>query len=273
MNKRSRIKPHKARKRFGQNFLQDSAVIQQIIAAINPRQDEYLIEIGPGKGALTQFLVENCQKLDVIELDRDLIPRLKAGFATHDQSLRIINADVLDIDFCQLSREQGQNARVVGNLPYNISTTLLMHLIGFRECIEDMFFMLQKEVVARICAQPGTHDYGRLSILMQYYFHCEKLFEVAPEAFRPIPAVDSAIIHLQAYAQPEQQHGARLLQTQSLSQITRLCFASRRKTLANNLKSWISAAQIAQLGIDPGLRAEQLRMADFIRLANIFQNL
>jgi len=191
---------HKARKRFGQNFLHDPQVIQRIVNSIRPRAGQTMVEIGPGEGALTRELLPILGQLDVVELDRDLIPLLQSA-CTQLGELRIHQADALKFDFCQLSPGPAQ-LRVVGNLPYNISTPLLFHLLGMSHCIEDMHFMLQKEVVERITAGPGSGQYGRLSVMLQFHCESEMLFTVGPGAFRPAPKVDSAVVRLIPHRQP-----------------------------------------------------------------------
>jgi len=262
---------HKARKRFGQNFLHDQMVIEHIIKTINPQNQDHIVEIGPGQGALTRYLLENCQKFDAIELDRDLIPLLKINLASFSQKLNIINQDALSIDFCTLSEDQNC-FRLVGNLPYNISSPLLFHFVQYRACISDMHFMLQKEVVDRICAIPSTKAYGRLSVMLQYFCRVEKLFEVKPGSFSPAPKVDSAIVRLIPYKQDNIPHKTPLNDEKSLESICQQAFAQRRKTLRNNLKKVLSAEQIENLGIDPGARAETLSVSDFILLANLYHS-
>lgn len=255
---------HIPRKRFGQNFLHDQNIIAQIIAAIGPRSSERLIEIGPGQGALTEPLIQHTRKLEVIELDRDLIPRLEKSFANKGE-LIIHNQDVLKFDFSTLTSEE-KSLRIVGNLPYNISTPLLFHLASYQTLIKDMHFMLQKEVVDRICATPGSKDYGRLSVMMQYYCNTEHLFNVPPDAFNPPPKVDSAIIRLIPREKDELSAGDEKV----LSTIVQASFAQRRKTLRNNLKKYLSDVQIKSLGIDPGCRSETLKLEEFIDLANLY---
>lgn len=194
---------HQARKRFGQHFLHDPAVIQRIIHAINPRTDEHLVEIGPGQGAMTTHLLAACGKLDVIELDRDLAPILERQFG-EDPRFHLHQGDALKFPFCELleAGEPDRKLRVTGNLPYNISTPLMFHLMEHRHCIEDMHFMLQKEVVERIVAQPGDKHYGRLGIMLSYYCQSENLMSIGPGAFQPPPKVDSAIVRLVPYQTP-----------------------------------------------------------------------
>jgi len=255
---------HIPRKRFGQNFLHDQNIIAQIVASIDPQRSDRIIEIGPGQGALTEPLMQHTGKLEVVELDRDLIPRLEAQFANKGELL-IHNQDILKFDFSLLTQEE-KSLRIVGNLPYNISTPLLFHLISFQHLIKDMHFMLQKEVVDRICAQPGTKDYGRLSVMMQYFCHTEYLFKVSPGAFNPPPKVDSAIIRLV----PHERNELTADDEKALSTIVQASFAQRRKTLRNNLKTYLSEEQIKSLEINPGCRAETLKLEDFIKLANLF---
>ena len=255
---------HQARKRFGQNFLVDAGVIQQIARAVAAKPSDRLVEIGPGQGAITGLLFAACPQLQVVELDRDLIPRLQAKFA----GLTVHEADALNFDFGQLAAP-GQPLRVVGNLPYNISTPLLFHLLDYRERIRDMHFMLQKEVVDRLAAEPGSKDYGRLSIMCQYYCAVELLFEVGPGCFRPAPQVDSAVVRLTPYAQlPLPAQDVKLLDT-----LVRTAFQQRRKTLRNALKQWLpDGAALASLGIDPQQRPENLSVRDYVALANYLQS-
>ena len=252
---------HRPRKRFGQNFLHDPQVIQRIVASIRPQQGQHMVEIGPGEGALTGELLPLLGQLDVVELDRDLIPLLESKLSTLGE-LRIHQADALKFDFCQLSPGPAQ-LRVVGNLPYNISTPLLFHLLEMGHCIKDMHFMLQKEVVERITAQPGSGQYGRLSVMMQYHCQTEMLFTVGPGAFRPAPKVDSAIVRLTPYRQPPVE-----VNPDSLAKLVARAFAQRRKTLRNNLKGLLDTDAIEAAGIDPGIRPERLSLEEFARLAN-----
>lgn len=259
---------HQARKRFGQNFLVDQNIIQRIVRAIAPRADDYLVEIGPGQGAITALMLDACPHLQVIELDRDLIPLLQEKFSAYP-GLTVHAADALKFDFAQLA-PSGQRLRVVGNLPYNISTPLLFHLIGYRGLIADMHFMLQKEVVERMAAEPGGKDYGRLSIMCQYYCQVEFLFEVGPHCFRPAPKVDSAIVRLTPHSElPCVADDTKLLDT-----LVKTAFQQRRKTLRNALKQWFpDAALLEELGINPMLRPEELTVQDYVALANHLQSL
>ena len=257
---------HVARKRFGQNFLQDEGIIQQIIFAINPKTDENVIEIGPGKGALTSSLYQSAGKLNVIELDRDLIPILQRNLGS-PTALKIHNVDALKFDFSTLASVDSK-ARIVGNLPYNISTPLLFHLISFAPIIADMHFMLQKEVVDRITAQPNNKSYGRLSVMLQYFCFTEKLFDVHPAAFNPEPKVDSAIIRLSPY--PEKPF--TVINESIFHKVVTQSFAQRRKTLRNNLKQIFSDQDILSLDIEPSIRAESLSLEQFVQLSNLASN-
>ena len=253
---------HKPRKRFGQNFLHDQAIIQQIIDVIDPQKGDRIIEIGPGQGALTELLLDELGHIEVIELDRDLVPLLERNMSPHGQ-IQIYNEDVLKFDFSKLSTA-ANSLRIVGNLPYNISTPLLFHLMDYLPTIIDMHFMLQKEVVERIVAQPNSKHYGRLSVMMQYYCEVEYLFTVGPEAFSPPPKVNSAIIRMA----PHQSAHIKVKDEKSLSTVVRQCFAQRRKTLRNNLKGILTEEEIKSLEIDPGCRAETLTLADFAKLSD-----
>ena len=245
---------HRARKRFGQNFLHDTGIIDRIVGAIHPREQEHLVEIGPGQGALTELLVASGCQLDVIELDRDLVPGLLAahgnspGFAVH-------SADALKFDFAGLLTKGGA-LRVVGNLPYNISTPLIFKLLANAPLIQDMHFMLQLEVVNRLAASPGTKNWGRLGIMTQYHCRVESLFEVPATAFTPQPKVRSAIVRLE----PRIESPWPACDEAILRRVVQAAFAHRRKTLRNNLKGLIDATELEALGIDPGARAETLEL-------------
>ncbi len=252
---------HRPRKRFGQNFLQDPQIIFQIAEAINPRENQHLVEIGPGNGALTNELVEYVGFLDLIELDRDLVEILKKKFGDNE-SVRIHGSDALKFDFkCLYSK--GNKLRVVGNLPYNISTPLLFSLLKYAEIVEDMHFMLQKEVVDRICSQPGSKQYGKLSVLMQSRCQTEKLFDVAPECFKPSPKVHSSLIRLKPLATPP----VKIADPKVFEFVVAQAFSQRRKTLRNTLKNIISEEQLKSLGIDPKARAETLGLEAFALLS------
>jgi 16S rRNA (adenine1518-N6/adenine1519-N6)-dimethyltransferase len=251
----------RARKRFGQHFLHDPAVLRRIVDAIDPRPGERLVEIGPGRGALTLPLLERCRRLEVIEIDRDLAPLL-AGRAAGRGELVVHEADALEVDFAAL-RGGGAKLRVCGNLPYNISTPLLFHLLDARAAIADMHFMLQKEVVDRIVAPPGGRTYGRLTVMLAAACAATALFRVGRGAFQPPPAVDSAVVRLVPHAAdpfplPDPERFARLVAT---------AFSMRRKTLGNSLRGLVDAAQFRAAGIDAGRRPETLAPAEFARLA------
>ena len=254
---------HTPRKRFGQNFLQDYGIISHIIGSIEAQPNEHWVEIGPGQGALTEPLLKLGIKLDVVELDRDLVVWLKHKFQ-HQERLQIHSADALRIDFSALAA--GEKLRVIGNLPYNISTPLMFHLLEHAACIDDMFFMLQKEVVNRICAEPNSKQYGRLSVMMQYYCATEWLFDVPPESFDPVPKVMSAIVRLIPHTEPPVQ----VDDLAKLNTVVTTAFSQRRKTLRNSLKKLIDEQTMVALGIDPILRAENISLADFARLSNAF---
>jgi 16S rRNA (adenine1518-N6/adenine1519-N6)-dimethyltransferase len=252
---------HRARKRFGQNFLHDPVVIDKIIQAIHPRPSDTLVEIGPGQGAITYPLLSAAGKLTVIELDRDLITPLKQHGATLGE-LSIHNADALSFDFCGLGGSE--QLRVIGNLPYNISTPLLFHLLDQHRCISDMHFMLQKEVVERMAASPGTGQYGRLSVMLQYRCRVTPLFTIGPGAFNPPPRVASAFVRLEPYRElPVHISNESLFAT-----LVKQAFSQRRKTLRNTLRGLLDIEEITGLGIDPSARAESLDLAAFAALAN-----
>lgn len=253
---------HQARKRFGQNFLVDHQVIDKIIAAIAPKPEQNIIEIGPGRGAITEPILAKCPSLKVVELDRDLVPLLKEKFIGYPD-FQIHQGDALKIDFCQFY-QPGRAMRIIGNLPYNISTPLIFHLLGFSQQIEDMHFMLQKEVVDRLAASPGDKNYGRLSVMVQYYSSVQPLFSVPSTAFRPAPKVESAIVRLLPYSQPP--HPANDLKL--LAKLVRASFQQRRKTMRNTLKYMLDASQLEQLDIDISLRPQNLSVADFVHLSN-----
>jgi 16S rRNA (adenine1518-N6/adenine1519-N6)-dimethyltransferase len=255
---------HRPRKRFGQHFLVDPAILDRLVAVIAPAQGQHMVEIGPGQGVLTLPLLRALDRLDVIELDRDLAGRLLAACGGSEK-LRVHQADALKFDFCALAQEMGaQRLRVVGNLPYNISTPLLFHLVTQLDCIEDMHFMLQKEVVDRITAQPGESAYGRLGIMLQYHCRTESLFPVPPTAFRPPPKVDSAVVRLRPHVAPP----VSVRDPTLFSQVVAQAFSQRRKTLRNSLKTLLTADQINAAGIDPAQRPERLTLAEFAALAD-----
>lgn len=253
---------HRARKRFGQNFLEDQGIINAIVRSIGPKASDNLVEIGPGKGAITAQLIESCPSMQVVELDRDLVPILLAQFAIYND-FRIHQTDALKFDFGQLATPE-RPLRVVGNLPYNISTPLIFHLLSFGELIADMHFMLQKEVVLRLAAGPGDKNYGRLSVMTQYVCQVENLFEVPPECFNPRPKVDSAIVRLTPYrTQP-----FVAAHPDKLAKLVKTAFAQRRKTLRNNLKNLDEELDLEALDIDLTRRAESLSLEEYVNLSN-----
>lgn len=257
---------HTARKRFGQNFLHDMNVIHNIVAAINPKKDQFLLEIGPGLGALTEPVAELVDKLTVVELDRDLAERLRHHpFLNH--KLTVIEQDALRFNFREYFDSlnlNGQAVKVFGNLPYNISTPLMFHLFKFQDLISDMHFMLQKEVVKRLCAAPNSKAYGRLTIMAQYYCQVMPVLEVPPTAFKPAPKVDSAVVRLI----PHKTLPYPVKDVYWLNRVTTQAFNQRRKTLRNALSALFTAEQLEALGIDLNARAENLSIADYARLAN-----
>ena len=259
--------PHRARKRFGQNFLIDHGIIREIVRAIHPKPDDQLVEIGPGKGAITQLLADACDNLSVIELDRDLVPWLKIKFEKHP-NFQLFQADALSFDFAQLVQQE-RPLRIVGNLPYNISTPLIFHLLSYSGQVADMHFMLQKEVVKRMAAKPGESAYGRLGIMVQYYCAVENLFEVPPTAFDPAPKVDSAIVRLRPYKTlPFPADNIQVFE-----RLVNVAFQQRRKTLRNALKQLLPVEVIDSLPVDAGARAETLSLQIFVELANILNKL
>ena len=246
---------HQARKRFGQHFLTDTFVIEQIVSAIAPMAGEQMVEIGPGLAALTQPLVERLGKLTVIELDRDLVIRLQA----HPQ-LNVIASDVLRVDFSELARTlQTQKLRVVGNLPYNISTPILFHLLTHVDAIKDQHFMLQKEVVDRMVAQPCTSDYSRLSVMLQWRYAMENVLLVPPEAFDPPPRVDSAIVRMIPLDTPPQ------INVKSLEALVQVAFSQRRKLLRHTLGRWLEEKKFGG-DFDVHRRAEEVPVAQYVAL-------
>jgi len=257
---------HKARKRFGQNFLQDQTIIDAILATIEVQAGEHWVEIGPGMGAITAPLLQKKAQLDVVELDRDLVIFLQNKFHSLD-GLTIHSADALTFDFSSLYQPP-QKLRIIGNLPYNISTPLLFHLLANSHVIEDMHFMLQKEVVNRICANPGNKQYGRLTVMLNYYCQTEWVMDVAPESFNPIPQVNSAIVKLTPHRSPV----VEVNDVGQLNQVVIAAFSQRRKTIRNSLKKLISEQQICESGIDPSVRAESISLVDFAKLSGLLKN-
>ena len=246
---------HVPRKRFGQHFLSDSAVIEAIVSAIDPKPGQALVEIGPGLGAMTDPLVARCGRLTVIELDRDLAARLRRR-----PELEVVESDVLKVDIAALPRPAGQKLRLVGNLPYNISTPILFHLLPAAGVVEDQHFMLQKEVVERMVAAPGGKDYGRLSVMLQWRYDLESVLDVPPEAFEPPPRVDSAVVRMQPLPEPA------ALDAALLEQLVAVAFSQRRKLLRHTLGRWLEARAFAGV-FDTQRRAEEVPVAEFLALA------
>ncbi len=253
---------HKAKKKFGQNFLVDEQVIADIVAAIRPQPEDNMVEIGPGLGALTRPLVKKLNHLHVVEIDRDIIARLESDYPQDNLKSKVtVHAgDALEFDFARLPTP----LRIIGNLPYNISSPLLFHFAAYAGRITDMHFMLQNEVVERMVAEPSTPEYGRLSVMLQYRFHVEKLFDVRPESFRPAPKVDSAIVRMI----PLPASDIAVRNEKLFAAIVRTAFGQRRKTLRNTLRSYLGEGEFEKLGIDARLRAENLSVAEFARVAN-----
>jgi 16S rRNA (adenine1518-N6/adenine1519-N6)-dimethyltransferase len=254
---------HTPRKRFSQNFLIDPQIIAEIIHAIRPSSGDRLIEIGPGLGALTRPLLQIVDHLHAIEIDRDIVKHL--GLEFPEEKLTIHSADALKFDFSQL----GNRLRIIGNLPYNISTPLLFHLGRFCSYIADMHFMLQKEVVERMVAFPSTPDYGRLSVMLQNYFEMEQILMVPAESFRPVPKVQSAIVRMRPLAQtiiPAEQDSL-------FSKIVSSAFSQRRKTLRNTLRGYLKPEDFDALALDSGLRAENLSVEQFANIVNYLEGM
>jgi 16S rRNA (adenine1518-N6/adenine1519-N6)-dimethyltransferase len=247
---------HVARKRFGQHFLTDQGVIAAIVRSIDPRPEQALVEIGPGLGAMTLPVLAACRRLRVIELDRDLAARLRKRDDTE-----VIEADVLTVDFSALAASAGQRLRVIGNLPYNISTPILFHLLGHVDAIEDQHFMLQKEVVDRMAASPGSKDFGRLSVMLQWRYDIESLFDVPPDAFDPPPRVDSSIVRMVPLPQ------APTVDAALLAEMVAVAFSQRRKLLRHTLGVWLDARQ-ARGNFDLQRRAEEVPVAEYVALAS-----
>lgn len=254
----------RARKRFSQNFLHDPHVIQRIIELIQPGADECLVEIGPGQAALTRPLLEHAAKLDVIEIDGDLAAWLKNEFRDDSDRLDIHHADVLAFDFSTL---QSDKLRIIGNLPYNISTPVLFHLLNYPGLIKDMLFMLQRELVDRICASPRNRQYGRLSVMLQYHCRAESLMIVKPGAFTPAPKVDSAIVRLTP-RQPEQP----AMNIDDFSRLVKDAFSQRRKTIRNALRHYFTPADFEQMQITARKRPEEFSIADYVMMSNYLQS-
>jgi 16S rRNA (adenine1518-N6/adenine1519-N6)-dimethyltransferase len=248
---------HIPRRRFGQHFLVDQRVIGQIISVIDPQPDDPMVEIGPGLGALTTPLLARLARLHVVELDRDIVARLKQAYPP--SKLAVHAGDALKFDFSAL----GPGLRIVGNLPYNISTPILFHLARNVSALRDVHVMLQKEVVARIVARPGTSQYGRLSVMLQYHFDAEAMLDVAASAFRPPPRVESAVVRM-----APRRVSAPCFSDGLLGQVARAAFSQRRKTLRNALRSYLQAHEFAALGLSPLARPQDLTVADFVGIAN-----
>ncbi|MEY8876989.1 MAG: 16S rRNA (adenine(1518)-N(6)/adenine(1519)-N(6))-dimethyltransferase RsmA [Leptothrix sp. (in: b-proteobacteria)] len=247
---------HIPRKRFGQHFLTDRWVLEQIVQAIDPRPGQALVEIGPGLGAMTDPVVARCEHLTVIELDRDLAARLRKR-----AELTVVESDVLKVDFTALAAQApaGQRLRVIGNLPYNISSPILFHLLDHVDAIEDQHFMLQKEVVDRMAAAPGSKDYGRLSVMLQWRYRVESIIDVPPECFDPPPRVDSAVVRMVPLATPPLPDG-RLL-----GELVAVAFSQRRKMLRNTLGHWLKERG-AEVDFDLQRRAEEVPVAEYVAL-------
>jgi len=251
------VKLHTARKRFGQHFLTDAGVIADIVRLIDPRPGEVLVEIGPGLGALTNPVVARCGRLTVIELDRDLALRLRRR-----AELQVVEADVLGVDFAALAQQAGQPLRVIGNLPYNISTPILFHLLAAVEQVQDQHFMLQKEVVERMAAAPGSKDYGRLSVMLQWRYAIESVLDVPPEAFDPPPRVDSAIVRMR----PLPAASVADIDAARLGELVAIAFSQRRKILRHTLGAWLAREGITQ-PFDLQRRAEEVPVSEYLQLA------
>ncbi len=258
---------HQARKRFGQNFLHDQQVIDRIIREIAPSPDDHLLEIGPGQGALTKQLAKSGARLDCVELDRDLAEHLRHQYRDYS-NVHIHQQDILKFDLNDLELDD-RRLRIIGNLPYNISTPVLFHLLKFYEKIEDMSFMLQLEVVERMAADVGDKDYGRLSLMLQYFCRAEKLFNVPPQAFTPQPKVNSAIVRLTPYPEPP----VKAKDVECLKLVVRTAFNQRRKTLKNSLKTLISEDALADLAINMKLRPENLSLTDYVKISDAISSL
>jgi 16S rRNA (adenine1518-N6/adenine1519-N6)-dimethyltransferase len=252
---------HIPRKRFGQNFLTDQLVLNDIIAAINPRADDSMVEIGPGLAAMTSLILDSVKHLHVVELDRDLVARLKKNFDA--SKLTVHEGDALKFDFASIPVAEGKKLRVVGNLPYNISSPLLFHLAEIAPLVEDQHFMLQKEVVERMVAEPGSKAFGRLSVMLQWRYHMELMFIVPPTAFDPPPRVDSAIVRMIPKANPLACDQKRL------EQVVTKAFSQRRKVIRNCVAGMFTEAQLIEAGIDPQDRPEAVGLEEYVALARL----
>ncbi|MCC2973448.1 16S rRNA (adenine(1518)-N(6)/adenine(1519)-N(6))-dimethyltransferase RsmA [Massilia sp. IC2-476] len=252
---------HVARKRFGQNFLTDKLVLDNIIDAIGPRRGETMVEIGPGLAAMTALLLKSLDHMHVVELDRDLVARLEKAYPR--EKLTVHSGDALKFDFGAIPVPEGQRLRVVGNLPYNISSPLLFHLAEFAPLVEDQHFMLQKEVVERMVAEPGTKAYSRLSVMLQWRYDMDLLFIVPPTAFDPPPQVDSAIVRMIPKRQMLEVDGDKL------EKVVAKAFSQRRKVIRNCVAGMFTEAQLVEAGIDPGARPEAVGLEQYVALANL----
>ena len=252
---------HVARKRFGQNFLTDKLVLDNIIDAIAPRRGEAMVEIGPGLAAMTALLLKQLDHMHVVELDRDLVARLEKAYPR--EKLTVHSGDALKFDFGSIPVPEGQKLRIVGNLPYNISSPLLFHLASFSSLVEDQHFMLQKEVVERMVAEPGTKAYSRLSVMLQWRYDMDLLFIVPPTAFDPPPQVDSAIVRMIPRREMLEVDGA------TLEKVVAKAFSQRRKVIRNCVAGMFTEAQLVEAGIDPGARPEAVGLEQYVALANL----
>jgi len=256
---------HKARKRFGQNFLHDKNIIDKIIRSINPKPTQNIVEIGPGQGALTYPLLEKLGHLNAVEIDRDLIQILNQQSSEYG-NLTIHEGDALKFDFNQVSQTDSK-LRLVGNLPYNISTPIIFHLLEYIALIGDMHFMLQKEVVERMAAEPNSKTYGRLTVMLQWYCDVDYLFDIPPSAFNPPPKVTSSLVRLTPKVAPLTQLNSKT----QFSKLVNRVFQQRRKTLRNTLKNYLNEDEIKSLGISPTARPETLSVTDFANLSNLIK--
>ncbi|MEO6351903.1 MAG: 16S rRNA (adenine(1518)-N(6)/adenine(1519)-N(6))-dimethyltransferase RsmA [Burkholderiaceae bacterium] len=251
---------HIPRKRFGQNFLTDKFVLSRIVDVIDPQPDDAMIEVGPGLGAMTRLLLKPLQQMHVVELDRDLVARLEKSF---DPAKLIVHAgDALQFDFAAIPLQAGQKLRIVGNLPYNISSPLLFHFAKFAQQVEDQHFMLQKEVVERMVAAPGGKTYGRLSVMLQWRYKMELLFIVPPTAFEPPPRVESAIVRMIPIAEP------LACDADKLAAVVLKAFSQRRKVIRNCLAGMFTEADLIEAGVDPKTRPETVPLEQYVALAN-----
>jgi 16S rRNA (adenine1518-N6/adenine1519-N6)-dimethyltransferase len=254
---------HVARKRFGQNFLHDEQVLSAITESINPRPDDTVVEIGPGLAAMTAQLLRSLPHMHVVELDRDLVARLEKAYPR--ERLTVNSGDALKFDFSAIPVPEGKKLRIVGNLPYNISSPLLFHLAEFAPRVQDQHFMLQKEVVERMVAAPGSKVYGRLSVMLQWRYHMDLLFVVPPEAFDPPPKVDSAIVRMIPIAQP------LACDRDTLEAVVQKAFSQRRKVIRNCLAGMFTEEQIVAAGVDPTARPETVGLEGYVALANLLR--